>query len=134
MFGGTAVDLTQNLYTYPDGSEPWGGFANDNATMYPLQGTQAVISFKTAAGATPDVYFAMESEPFGQTPDGQAHIQTSGSSIPLVSGETDENGDVTYEQTLSLANGDSRGWSSLLLYIRNMGESYTLKDFNIRTE
>ena len=115
VFGGTAVDLTQNLYTYPDGSEPWGGFANDNATMYPLQGTQAVISFKTAAGATPDVYFAMESEPFGQTPDGQAHIQTSGSSIPLVSGETDENGDVTYEQTLSLANGDSRGWSSLLL-------------------
>ena len=53
VFGGTIYDGVN--YTSPTGSEPWGGFANEDVSIYPLSFTDGgSINFTGATAGTDD--------------------------------------------------------------------------------
>ena len=62
-FGGTLYDVASSLYTYPSGEQPWAGFGNTDATIYPLTlANDSIITFKGSvpSGADVDVRFRFE--------------------------------------------------------------------------
>ena len=67
VFGGTSID--GNTYLNPTGAETWGGFANEDVSLYPLSFSDAgEITFTGAtAGTDADVYFRFEYNPYPDT-------------------------------------------------------------------
>lgn len=62
VFDGTAYSQT---FTFPTEAQPWAGFANNNASIYPLSypnGGQ--VSFKATVAADAEVYFRFEANPY----------------------------------------------------------------------
>ena len=67
-FGGTVFDSTANTYTKPAGSEGWAGFANEDASLYPLSFPDGgSITFMGSAAADASVYFRFEANPHPNT-------------------------------------------------------------------
>ena len=67
VFGGTYADA--NTYTTPSGSESWAGFANEDASIYPLTfGEGGSVTFTGSTdGASADIYFRFEFNPYPDT-------------------------------------------------------------------
>ena len=64
-FDGTVYAQT---FTFPTGAQDWAGFANNNASIYPLSypnGGQ--VSFKATVVADAEVYFRFEANPYPNT-------------------------------------------------------------------
>jgi len=67
-FGGSVFDSTANTYTKPAGSEGWAGFANEDASLYPLSFPDGgSITFMGSAAADASVYFRFEANPHPDT-------------------------------------------------------------------
>ena len=67
VFGGTNYD--GNYYTFPSGSEVWGGFANEDLSIYPITFADCgEITFTgSTAGTDTEVYFRFEYNPYPDT-------------------------------------------------------------------
>ena len=66
-FGGATV--VNNVYTFPTGTEAWAGFANENASIYPLSFSKGgKIKFNgSTAGADVTINFKFEFKPHPDT-------------------------------------------------------------------
>jgi hypothetical protein len=107
-FGGAFVDATET-YTFPTGAEVWGGFANENADMYPMEfANGGKVTFTAAipdGGVDTNVRFVFENAPY---PDVDPNFSTAN---VLVSG-----GEATYEVEIP-AQTEGQTFSSFLMYI-----------------
>ena len=74
VFGGTSMD--GNTYLNPTGSETWGGFANEDVSLYPLSFVDGgLITFTGAtSGTDAEVYFRFEYNPYPDTEPVSAHF------------------------------------------------------------
>ena len=114
-FGGTVVD--GNTYTNPTGAEAWGGFANEDTTIYPFSfpggGT---ISFTGAtAGTDVEVYFRFEYLPY---PDVEPSYNTAAVTVSGTA-ETSYSVDIP-------AQDAANTYSSFLLYVVTQDAPVTL--------
>ena len=76
IFGGTTYAQT---FTFPTGADSWGGFANNNTSIYPLSFPNGgKVSFKATVAADAEVYFRFEANPY---PDVDPAIVTSNVSL-----------------------------------------------------
>ena len=83
-FGGAIYSQT---FTFPTGAEGWAGFANNNASIYPLSypnGGQ--VSFKATVTADAEVYFRFEANPF---PDTEPSFNTTNVTVLATGGPAD---------------------------------------------
>ena len=118
-FGGTIVD--GNTYTFPTGAETWGGFGNEDTTIYPFSfPNDGTITFTGAtAGTDVDVYFRFEYQPY---PDVEPAFSTAS---VTVSG-TEE---ASYSVDIP-AQGENT-FSSFLLYVTTPDAPVTLTDVTV---
>jgi hypothetical protein len=121
-FGGTIVD--GNTYTFPTGAETWGGFGNEDTTIYPFSfPNDGTITFTGAtAGTDVDVYFRFEYQPY---PDVEPAFSTAS---VTVSG-TEE---ASYSVDIP-AQGENT-FSSFLLYVTTPDAPVTLTDVSVTEE
>ena len=118
-FGGAVVQ--NNTYEIPSGEEAWAGFANEDASFYPINFQDAgEITFTgVAIGADVEVYFKFEYNPF---PDTEPSFSTESVTI----NGSDE---ATYSVMVP-ANG-SNTYSSFLLYITTLNAPVTLTNITL---
>lgn len=123
-FGGATIDGT--TYSYPLGSEVWGGFANTNEDLYPLTfehgGTLTFTASVPDGAVDADIRFVFENAPF---PDVDPNFTTETVTISGAQAKT---------YTVNLAPQDAENtYSSFLLYINNAGDSVNIQDMHIET-
>ena len=114
-FGGTSVDC--DTYTNPTGSEGWAGFANEDASLYPLSfPSGGELSFTGATDGTDvDVYFRFEYNPY---PDTEPSFNTA---AVTVSGAA-----ASYSVDIPAQGANT--YSSFLLYVTTADAPVTLTD------
>jgi len=118
-FGGAFVDASET-YTFPSGAEVWGGFANNNGDMYPMEfANGGKVTFTAAipdGGVDTNVRFVFENAPY---PDVDPNFSTAN---VLVSG-----GEATYEVEIP-AQAEGQTFSSFLLYIVERDQPVIIKN------
>jgi len=83
-FGGATYSQT---FTLPQGAEAWGGFANNNTSIYPLSFSEGVqVSFKATTLTDAEVYFRFEANPY---PDTEPSFNTANVTVLATGGPTD---------------------------------------------
>ena len=120
VFGGTFYD--SGVYTNPTGSQSWGGFANEDASLYPLSfvdgGSITFTGSTPAPSAATDVYFRFEYNPY---PDTEPSFNT----VPVtVSGDAGL-------YSIDIPSQGSNTFSSFLLYVTTQDVSVTLTDITV---
>ena len=119
-FGGATV--AENIYTFPATAEVWGGFANDNTTLYPLsfpRGGKITFSAGVPDGGTDNsIRFRFERLPF---PDVEPSYNTS---EVVISGD-----EATYTIEIP-AQGDNT-FESFLLYIVERDSPVIVKNVRV---
>jgi len=120
-FGGTTYD--GNYYTFPSGSEVWGGFANEDVSIYPLTFTDGgEITFTgSTAGTDAEVYFRFEYNPY---PDTEPSFNTVS---VTVSGMNDA------PYSIELPSQGANTYSSFLLYVATPDSPVSLTDVSLTT-
>lgn len=123
-FGGASI--AGNTYTYPLGSEVWGGFANTNASIYPLNlthgGTLTFTASIPQGGTDTSIRFVFENAPF---PDVEPNFTTANVNI---------SGNQARTYTVAIRPQDTDNtYSSFLMYINAAGNSVNIKDIMIET-
>ena len=114
VFGGAVVD--GNNYTFPAGAEVWGGFANENADLYPFSFPNGgSITFTASATVDTNINFRFERLPF---PDVDPAFSTANVTI---SGE-EKSYTVEFDAT-----GENT-YASLLMYIVERDQTVMVKD------
>ena len=108
-FGGAFSDANE-IYTFPSGAEPWGGFANENAEMYPMSFENGgKVTFTAAIPECgvdcTNVRFVFDNAPF---PDVEPNFSTDNL---VISG-----GEAVYEVEFP-AQAAGQTFSSFLMYI-----------------
>jgi beta-glucanase (GH16 family) len=121
-FGGASIDAV--TYTYPLGAEVWGGFANTNADIYPLNFTHGGQLTFTASipegGADTSIRFVFENAPF---PDVEPNFATANVDISGTQAKT---------YTVNIPPQDAENtYSSFLLYINEAGNSVNVQDVKV---
>jgi hypothetical protein len=104
------VTVTENeVYEFPSDAQDWGGFANNNGDMYPMEfANGGKVTFTAAipdGGVDTNVRFVFENAPY---PDVNPNFSTAN---VLVSG-----GEATYEVEIP-AQAEGQTFSSFLMYI-----------------
>ena len=119
VFGGTTYD--GNYYTFPSGSEVWGGFANEDVSIYPLTFTDGgEITFTgSTAGTDAEVYFRFEYNPY---PDTEPSFNTVS---VTVSGMNDA------PYSIELPSQGANTYSSFLLYVGTPDSPVSLTDVSL---
>ena len=119
-FGGTFAE--GNTYTMPSGSESWAGFANEDASVYPLTfGEGGSITFTGSTdGSSADIYFRFEFNPY---PDTEPSYNTT--SVTL--------GPNSEEYTVNIPSTGGDSFSSLLLYVTTTDVAVTLGNVVVNT-
>ena len=120
VFGG-AVYGEGGVFTFPTTAESWGGFANDNADIYPLTFSNGgTITFTaSSAGADVGVKFKFEANPFpNTTPEFYTEVVT-------VSGAT------ATEYSVTIPSQGTNTFNSALLYLTVQGVAVTITDIVI---
>ena len=121
-FGGASIDGT--TYTYPLGAEVWGGFANTNADIYPLNFTHGGRLTFTASipqgSADTSIRFVFENAPF---PDVDPNFATA--NVDIMGNQAK-----TYTVNLPPQDADNT-YSSFLLYINEAGNSVNIQDVKV---
>ena len=119
VFGGTFYD--SGVYTNPTGSQSWGGFANEDASLYPLSfvdGGSITFTGSTPEMTATDVYFRFEYNPY---PDTEPSFNT----VPVtVSGDAGL-------YSIDIPSQGSNTFSSFLLYVTTQDVSVTLTDITV---
>ena len=120
-FGGAVYDEAASSYTFPSGSEPWAGFANMNAEIYPFTFANAgSITFTAAVpngGSDASVYFRFERLPHPEVDPSYNTVEV------VVSGEAEQEYSVAIP-----AQSASNTYSSFLLYVVNRDSTVMVKD------
>ncbi len=119
VFGGTSYD--GNNYIFPSGSEPWGGFANEDVSIYPItfsNGGQITFTGSTS-GIDAEVYFRFEYNPY---PDTDPSFNTI---AVVVSGTND----ASYSVDIPAQGANT--YSSFLLYVTTLNSPVSLTDVSI---
>ena len=119
VFGGTSMD--GNTYLTPSGSETWGGFANEDVSLYPLSFTDAgEITFTGAtAGTDAEVYFRFEYNPY---PDTEPSFNT----VAVTVSGTDETA-----YTVAIPSQGDNTFSSFLFYVTTLDSPVTLTNVTL---
>jgi hypothetical protein len=119
MFGGTIYDGIS--YTSPTGSEPWGGFANEDVSIYPLSFVDGgEITFTGATtGTDADVYFRFEYNPY---PDTEPSFNTTSVTVSGVDASP---------YSVVIPSQGTNTFSSFLLYVTTLDASVSLTDVSV---
>ncbi len=71
-FGGTEIDPPNNLFSFPENAELWGGFANHNKKLYPLTlqegGEISFIGREVSGSENARIKFVLEAGPMQNDP------------------------------------------------------------------
>jgi len=121
-FGGATVSA-DGVYNFPTGSETWAGFANENASIFPLSFPFGGKITFTGSAATTDVLvnFRFEKNPH---PDTEPSFSTNNVTI---------SGSDATEYTVNIPPQSAENtFSSALLYLVTQDADVTLSDFVIR--
>ncbi|MBF7074232.1 glycoside hydrolase family 16 protein [Glaciecola sp. MH2013] len=121
-FGGASIDGT--TYSFPVGSEVWGGFANTNTNLYPLNfvngGTLTFTASIPDGANDTSIRFVFENAPF---PDVDPNFATA--NIDIV-------GNQARTYTVNIPPQDAENtYSSFLLYINEAGNSVNIQDVKV---
>ena len=117
-FGGTVA--ADNVYTNPTGSESWAGFANEDASIYPLIFVDGgSITFDASSDASASIYFRFEKNPH---PDTEPSFNTDAVEI---------NGSGSY--TVDVPSQGDNTFKSFLLYVTTPDVSVTLNNVAVST-
>jgi len=112
-FGGTtAVD---DVYTYPDGAESWGGFANMNTDLYPMDfpyGGEVVFTAAVPAGESADVRFRFENLPYSDADPSRVEPSYNTAAVTVSSVEGEGN-----EYTIEIPEQGENTFESLIMYL-----------------
>ena len=123
-FGGATV--TGSTYEFPLGVEAWGGFANTNTDLYPLNFTHGGTLTFTASipegAADTSIRFVFENAPF---PDVDPFFATA--NIDIVGTQNK-----TYVVNIPPQPADNT-YESFLLYINEAGNSVNIKDVKVES-
>ena len=121
-FGGALVD--GNTYTFPTGAEGWGGFANEDTTIYPFSFPNGgTISFTGETAGTVDsvdVYFRFEYNPY---PDVEPSYNTA--VVTVVGSEAS-----SYSVEIP-AQGAANTYSSFLFYVTTPDAPVTITNVTV---
>jgi beta-glucanase (GH16 family) len=119
MFGGTSYD--GNYYSFPSGSEVWGGFANEDVSIYPLSFTDGgeITFMGSTAGSDAEVYFRFEYNPY---PDTEPSFNTIS---VTVSGMNDA------PYSIDIPSQGENTYSSFLLYVATPDSPVSLTDVSL---
>ena len=119
VFGGTAYD--GSFYTAPTGAEPWGGFANEDVSLYPLSFVDGgLITFTGAtSGTDAEVYFRFEYNPY---PDTEPSFSTLPVTVSGVDGSS---------YSIVIPSQGTNTYSSFLLYVTTLDAPVSLTDFTV---
>jgi len=119
LFGGTAYD--GNYYNFPSGSEVWGGFANEDVSIYPLTFTDGgQITFTgSTAGTDAEVYFRFEYNPY---PDTEPSFNTISVTISGLN-------NAPYSIDIPSQGGNT--YSSFILYVATPDAPVSLTDVSL---
>jgi beta-glucanase (GH16 family) len=117
-FGGTIANA--NVYTNPSGSESWAGFANEDASIYPLTFADGgSITFDASSNASASIYFRFEKNPH---PDTEPSFNTDPVTV---------NGSGSY--TVNVPSQGSNTFKSFLLYVTTPNVEVTLDNVTVST-
>ncbi len=121
-FGGTIVD--GNTYTFPTGAESWGGFANEDTSLYPFTFPNGGLITFTGANYTTDVelYFRFEYNPY---PDTEPSFNTESVTV------NEENTGETSSYSVEIPAQGENTFSSFLLYVTTPDAPVTLTDVTV---
>jgi len=119
VFGGTTYD--GNYYNFPSGSEVWGGFANEDVSIYPLTFTDGgQITFTgSTAGTDAEVYFRFEYNPY---PDTEPSFNTISVTISGLN-------NAPYSIDIPSQGGNT--YSSFILYVATPDAPVSLTDVSL---
>ena len=119
VFGGTLYD--GSFYTAPSGSQSWGGFANEDVSLYPLSFVDGgLITFTGAtSGTDAEVYFRFEYNPY---PDTEPSFNT----LPLTVSGVDAS-----SYSVVIPSQGTNTYSSFLLYVTTADAPVSLTDFTV---
>jgi len=119
VFGGTVYD--GSFYTAPTGAEPWGGFANEDVSLYPLSFVDGgLITFTGAtSGTDAEVYFRFEYNPY---PDTEPSFNTLPVTVSGVDGSS---------YSIVIPSQGTNTYSSFLLYVTTLDAPVSLTDFTV---
>lgn len=120
-FGGATVNAS-GTFNFPAGADDWGGFANNNADIYPLSFPNGGrITFNAATeGTDVEVYFRFERLPY---PDVEPSFNTANTTI---------SGTEVTAYTVEIPPQDaSNTYSSALFYLVTRDANVTVTDFVI---
>ena len=107
-FGGAVIE-EGGIYSFPTGSEPWAGFANENTDMYPMSFPHGgTITFNAAVplGGSADVRFRFEFNPYPDVDPAYdtAAINVSGTELTSYTIEIPSQGENTFSSFLMYLN------------------------------
>lgn len=121
-FGGATIDC--GVFTWPTGSEAWGGFANNDSTIYPLDCAAGVsITFSATTETATTLKFTFENAPHPDT--------TPNFSVEQLL----EVGTKDYSITIPAADvpANPNNYSSFLMYILDNDVSVAVADVIVTT-
>ena len=117
-FGGTVANA--NAYTNPSGSEGWAGFANEDASIYPLVFADGgSITFDASSDASASIYFRFEKNPH---PDTEPSFNTDPVTV-----------DGSGSFTVDVPSQGSNTFKSFLLYVTTPDVEVTLDNVTVTT-
>lgn len=106
VFDGTTVDA--GIFEFPTGSQPWAGFANDDASVYPFSFNspgQITFTASVPSGGSADVNFKFEKNPY---PDTEPSYTTANVTV---------SGSTPTEYTIEIPSQNENTFSSFLFFI-----------------
>jgi len=119
LFGGTTYN--GDYYSFPSGSESWGGFANEDVSIYPLTFTDGgEITFTgSTAGTDAEVYFRFEYYPY---PDTEPSFNTISVTV---------SGMNNAPYSIDIPSQGANTFSSFLLYVATPDAPVSLTDVSL---
>ena len=121
VFGGVTYAQT---FTFPAAAEPWGGFANNNTSIYPLSFPNAgQVRFLATVSADAEVYFRFEANPF---PAVDPAIVTA--NVTLLAANPDGT-----EYTVDIPGNATNTYNSALMYVVTRDVAVEVSEVQIRT-
>ena len=121
-FGDAIYDVDTSTYTFPSGAQPWGGFANEDTTVYPFTFPEGgSITFTASAAAPTSLKFKFEKNPY---PDTEPSFETE---TVLIDSTTAQ------EYTVEFAAQGENTFSSFLLYLIERDSPVVVTDVVVRS-
>jgi hypothetical protein len=124
-FGGTTISEDGSTFNFPSGAEGWGGFANMNTDMYPLQfSSDGSITFNAsvANGDTATIRFRLE---FNPHPDVDPAFDAAAVTV---------SGSAVSSYTVAIPSQGANTFSSLIMNINERDVPVTISDVVVNGE